>query len=388
MRILHCIPSMAGGGAERQLTYLAAGLVQRGVHTHVALVRRGEHFQELERSGAKVHQLAASGNHSPALALIIHRLIQRLQPDVIQTWLTQMDIVAGIVARFNRVPWILSERNSAPSYARSWKNRLREWLGREASAVIANSQSGSDYWGKHLPSRVPRVVISNALPLDSIDETLPLHPATCGVGPGEKLVLYVGRLHFTKNLPTLLHALKRVTGELPIKAVLCGEGPERAALEQAIANLGLAGRVRLQGYVSDPWQWMKRADVFVSPSFVEGHPNTVMEAMACGVPLVVSDIPAHREFLDEHTARLIDPNAPDRFAQAILGALKSPEAARGRTVLARKRSQAWSVDTMTVQHLAAYSHVLRSAGREASRSPVVSGHQRLVSTQPDRSLAS
>ena len=86
----------------------------------------------------------------------------------------------------------------------------------------------------------------------------------------------------------------------------------RAAVEAAVAGLGLADRVRLVGFVPDAWAWMKRASVLVSPSLFEGHPNVVLEAAACGCPLVVSDIPAHREFLDGENAVLVDTGDPDR----------------------------------------------------------------------------
>src|SRR5262245_27108466 len=137
MKVLHCIPSMAGGGAERQLAYLARGLSSRGVETHVALSRRGENYERLLRSGARIHELQISNNHSPGLVWSLNQLVQTIRPAVIQTWLTQMDIVAGAVALWNRVPWILTERNSAQRYSRGVKDRLRLWLGRRTSALVA-----------------------------------------------------------------------------------------------------------------------------------------------------------------------------------------------------------------------------------------------------------
>src|SRR5688572_15189165 len=151
MRILHCIPSMAGGGAERQLGYLAKGLVTRGVETHVVFRGRGENFARLEASGAVLHEISCSGNHSPRFPLALHRLVRRLQPDLIQTWLTQMDIMGGAAALLNDVPWILSERNSARSYPSSWTNRLRASVGRRMAALVSTSQAACDYWRERLP---------------------------------------------------------------------------------------------------------------------------------------------------------------------------------------------------------------------------------------------
>ena len=76
MKVLHCITSMTGGGAERQLAYLVRGLVSSGVETHVALTRRGENYERLAGSGATVHEISLSNIYSPALLVALHRLIR------------------------------------------------------------------------------------------------------------------------------------------------------------------------------------------------------------------------------------------------------------------------------------------------------------------------
>ena len=88
--------------------------------------------------------------------------------------------------------------------------------------------------------------------------------------------------------------------------ILCGEGPQRSELEVMRHKLGLDADVHFTGHLpaASVWALMKKASVFVSLSAYEGCPNTVMEAMACGCPLVLSDIPAHREILDESVCAL------------------------------------------------------------------------------------
>ena len=114
MRILHLIPTLHGGGAERQLVYLAAGLRALGCDVHVGLQQGGTNLARLEAAQATVHQLNTRGNYDPRILPAIVRLIRRVRPDVVQTWLMQMDVAGGAAALLTGTPWIVSERSSGP----------------------------------------------------------------------------------------------------------------------------------------------------------------------------------------------------------------------------------------------------------------------------------
>jgi glycosyltransferase involved in cell wall biosynthesis len=108
---------------------------------------------------------------------------------------------------------------------------------------------------------------------------------------------------------------------------------------------------------------MKRAAVFVSPALFEGHPNSVMEAAACGCPLIVSDIPAHREFLDETSALLVPVLDSARLATAIEQVLDCPDAARSRAQWAATTAQAWSAERIAAEYERVYVEVLGNVTR-------------------------
>src|SRR5690349_10334164 len=114
--VLHLIPNMGGGGAERELAHLAGALHRQGLNVHVGLIGEGPNYEHLARGGAVLHKIGAFSNYDPRLLLRIHRLMREVRPNVVQTWMTQMDVVGGAVARWRRVPWILSERASAIFY--------------------------------------------------------------------------------------------------------------------------------------------------------------------------------------------------------------------------------------------------------------------------------
>jgi glycosyltransferase involved in cell wall biosynthesis len=356
MRVLHCVPSMTGGGAERQLAYLAAGLVAAGDEVHVALEHGGANLERLRGSGASVHALEGLGHHDPRLLFRLRGLVRELRPQVVQTWITQMDVLGGLVALASGLPWVVAEQNSALHYPPTWKNRLRRLVGKRASAVVANSATGSRYW-EELGGRARRYVVPNGLPLAEIAEARASDGAALGLQPRERLVLFAGRFVEQKNLPGLLRALPAVAALPDVRVVLCGEGPEREALQALASALGLDGRVALAGYQPDVWGLMKRASAFVSVSRHEGQPNTVQEAMACGCPLVVSDIPEHREILDAASALLVPPGSPERIAEALCAVLADRAAAEARARAASERVAGRSIPAMAAAYRAVYRDV-------------------------------
>lgn len=366
-RILHCIPSMGGGGAERQLAYLATALVRRGWDVHVALVAGGPNMARLEDGGSVVHRLRARGNYDPAIIWRLARTIERVRPDVVQVWMIQMELVGGLAARYTRVPWILSERCSEAAYTQSFKYKVREWIAPGASAVVSNSSGGREYWEGRLPASVVRSVIPNALPVDEIRATPPADVARTGLPASESIILFAGRLTEQKNPETLMAALASVLARPNTRAIFAGEGPLAETLDALSREYRIQDRVRFAGYVIDLWAWMKRASVFVSPSRFEGHPNTVLEAAACGCPLVVSDIAAHREFLDDRSARLVPPDDAARLARGIIEVLDDPEAARDRAGRAARTVEAWSPAAIAEQYERVYLDVIaRTAPAEAA----------------------
>jgi glycosyltransferase involved in cell wall biosynthesis len=244
--------------------------------------------------------------------------------------LPQMDVVGGVAAGWAGVPWILSERSAAVAYDRNMKNRLRERIAGRASAIVANSKGGRAFWESRVPDRVFRYVIPNIGPFQEIEEASPIEDETIGLAHGRRLILSVASFTPLKNVPRVVRAVARVANRIDCEAFLCGDGTDPRSIDEAIRAAGLGERVRLLGLRTDVWRLMHRADVLVSASVVEGQPNAVLEAMAAGCPIVLSDIPAHREVADETCALFVDPHSVDSIAEGIANALLDAKASRMR----------------------------------------------------------
>ncbi|WP_143270753.1 glycosyltransferase, partial [Bradyrhizobium brasilense] len=169
MRILHLIPTLKYGGAERQARQLLFALNEKGID--VALFSRVDAADaiELRAGGITVRPIHCKSNYHPQLLSGLATFVRDWKPHLIQTWMPMMDILGGIVALTIGIPFVISERSAEANYSERGKALARKFLGHGAAAVVANSPAGMDYWKGH-----PRLhLIPNGLDLDAIRVAAP-----------------------------------------------------------------------------------------------------------------------------------------------------------------------------------------------------------------------
>lgn len=165
-----------------------------------------------------------------------------------------------------------------------------------------------------------------------------MHIVHCGVQPDRygrenlpagKTLIFVGRLAAEKGVPVLLDAMAKLHAADPeVRLILVGDGSERPAIEARIADLGLTEAVNITGYLSqgDVAKQLSQADIFTLPSFAEGVPVVLMEAMATGLPVVTTRIAGIAELVEDGVGGfLAPPGNPDELAAHLETLLKDPE---------------------------------------------------------------
>ncbi len=157
------------------------------------------------------------------------------------------------------------------------------------------------------------------------------------------VLLFVGNLRREKGLYELIEAFSRIRKQVP-NAVLriCGQGPERAGLEQAIHRHGLSDSIQMVGAVMPERMhlWMQACDVFSLPSYSEGMPNVVMEAMACGVPMITTTVGGLPDAVgDSAGAILVSPKQVEPLTDAILRVCLDPSLRREMSLAARSTAE-------------------------------------------------
>ncbi|MCK9241490.1 glycosyltransferase, partial [Desulfocurvus sp.] len=331
IRVLHLITGLNTGGAEMMLTKLVAGMDPAGFEPHVVtLLGEGPLAARVRAAGASVESLGlARGRVAPSAVWRLTRLLRRVRPDVVQTWLYHADLlglVAARLARVGRVVWNL--RCSNMDFAHS--GRLTRYtvaacarLSSLPDAVVANSRVAVDVH-RALGYRPRRVeVIPNGFDMHRFAPDPAARGsvrAELGVAPGAPLVGMVARFDPQKDHATFLRAARAVADARPdAQFVLLGDGvqadnPEMAALVRAAAP-GL--RPHLLGRRDDVARLAAALDVAVlSSAYGEGFPNVVGEAMACGVPCVVTDTGDSAAVVGG-TGRVVPPRDAPALADAV-----------------------------------------------------------------------
>ena len=298
-RVFVYVPHLRMGGGETSMLRLAHGLAQTGLA--VDLVVHTLDTRELALpAGVQVLDLGCGGTLAAvprlAAALREHR------PRWLLSAFPHTNIAAVAARALSRTETRCVITEHAPLSQQivqqgNWRYRLLppllRWFYRRADAVVAVSNGVRDDLQALVGLAAPPVVIRNpVLPPDFSAESArePDHPWL--LDPQLETVLSVCRLGAEKDLPTLLHAFAEVRRTRPAARLLvAGDGPERAALEALITTLGLGAIAQLPGRTDQPLRWMRRAAVFVLASRFEGFGNVLVEAMACGTPVVATDCP-------------------------------------------------------------------------------------------------
>lgn len=328
LKVCFFIWGLRAAGAERVLTFLANAWSEKGWRVQILTMEDGrvEPFYPLaEGVGLRTLDLLKdSASFASGLANNLRRIrtlrraIREARPDVLISFVDKANILAVCASRGLGVPVIISERTdpSRRSLGRWW-TLLRGLAYPRAAAVVFQSQAVRDWF----PPRVRRkgVVIPNPVP-----------PPPPGDAPERrpKRIVAMGRLFPVKGFDLLLDAFSLAAAREPDWILdIWGEGPERDALQRQARDLGLAERIRFPGLTERPYEVLRGADLFILSSRAEGFPNVLVEAMACGTPVISTDFggAAKEIFQDGVDGLLVRPEDPQALAAAMLRLMADPE---------------------------------------------------------------
>ena len=327
MRILLLVSSMNAGGAERVAASLVNAWVREG--HDVCLMPTfsrgtGQSFYPLDPGVRQVwvaQHLSGPGMfRTLAKPLILRRLIQQEAPDVIVSFLTNVNVMVLAATKGLDIPVIVCERTN-PAASKNISNvlaRARRLLYPQADAVMLQTQQAAEVFARVVPGLQHVAVIPNPLPpaLESaaraVDdsgrvtyvsesaatdtETAAAETKSAGADAqagGRKHLCAMGRFVATKRFEMLIDVFARLAPDVPDwDLTIWGEGPLLHQLQEKVRTLGMQDRIHLPGKTDQPWDAISGADAFVMTSEVEGFPNVLLESMALGLPCVTMDCPS------------------------------------------------------------------------------------------------
>ena len=367
MRVVQIIDSLVAGGKERQFCELARGLAERpGVDVEVVVLSDVIQYAALEGVPVPIHTIARNhGGASLSDFLRVRRLLQSLKPDVVHSWNSMCSVYAGPAAWLGGAAFVNGAFRNAEA-KQSPGMRLRTLLTLPFSDVaVANSRAGAAAY--KLPAR-KSASIHNGFDGSRLAALPPAAEVRRSLGIDTPFAVgMVAGFRPDKDYRTFLQmatALTRRRDDVTVVAV--GDGPERESLQREFPSAGFP-RIRFLGHRTDVEAISSIFSVGVLTSFNEGISNAVMEYMALGKPVVVSDIPGNRELVDEgRSGFLVPANDAETLESRISELLDNADLAErfgaaGHETIGRD----FSFPAMIDAYLSLYRNVLarRAAGK-------------------------
>lgn len=330
------LPSLAGGGAERVFIGLANHFAARGINTHLVVNAASGPLRELVSPQVQLHSLGALRTRKAFLPLVAH--LRAYRPDVIYSALFGANLAVLFAEQLARsgARIIVSERNHFTVLAGHWSwtkravfTTLIRWVYRQAHWVTAVAGGVADDIARvaGLPRERVAVVYNPAPGAAELADAQSDPSPDPWFDEAAPVLVAAGRLMKQKDYPSMLAAFAKVRAVRPARLIILGEGPLLAELEALAADLGIADSVRFAGFKMNRFSYMARADILLLSSVTEGFPNVLVEAMACGTPVISTDCAGNgpREILGEHLAAALVPVADiDAMEAAILHELDHP----------------------------------------------------------------
>lgn len=347
-RIALYLNNLEIGGAESVVVELGNRFVELGFEVDFVLGQAKGALLDKVSQRAKLVELGSRTAYLGIPALI--RYIRKESPDAFLavTELTGLVAVLSKILSGSHHHVAVSLMTTVSQHKRTplkkkIEHLLLTWLYPKADRIIAVSHGVAadfaDYIGIH-PDRI-KVIYNPVITSQLLSE------ATMNVDhpffePGRPpVILGVGRLSEAKNFPSLIEAFALVRKHIPARLLIVGEGEQRATLERLIDSLGLAAEVSLPGFVSSPFPYMRRASVFVLSSLWEGLPAVLIEALACGAPVVSTDCQSGPSEILDHGkyGHLVPVNDVAALAAAIEASLLGDDRRPPREWLDQFRSE-------------------------------------------------
>jgi glycosyltransferase involved in cell wall biosynthesis len=339
-RILFHTGSLRGGGAQRVIITLLRELDRERFESALVLWKReGAYFDLLppdvpvicfpDGVGARRHNIAQLG-----------KIIEDVRPDVVMSFLDGANVLS-LETRLLKRPdcsFLISQRNNLSvslernypySTLRRWlKKRYVAWLYPKADHIItlSNGVKTDLVQNFNIPSEMITPIYN---PVDlALIKKQSWTPAHYPWPRGQyKLILGVGRLIEQKGFSDLIRAFSQVRERTPSKLVILGEGVLGGELEALVVSFNLQGDVYMPGFADNPWAYMRDADLFVLSSHWEGLGNVLIEAMACGTPVIATDCDFGPREIIRHGENgiLVPVGDVERLTEQILLLLQHPE---------------------------------------------------------------
>ena len=366
-RVFHLITRLLKGGAEAKTIETVLGLDGYEFVVGHGAEYDPEQVSRLEAAGIETQRFRSIRHYNPVTAVpalgAVARYIRREEFDIVHTHSTEAGVIGRFAAALAGVPAIVHTVHGVP-FA-SDRNDALEWFvlqcehraAKRIDRLITNADAiAEDYLSRGIGRPEQYTTVYSGIDLDRFRG---VEPAGDVSGDGVRVVM-IGRLADGKGFEDLLAAVDRMEADLSV--YLVGDGPLRESLVAEIEDRGLSETVHMLGYREDVPAILAASDVAVLPSYREGTPRVLTEAMASGLPVVATDIAGIPEQIsDGENGFLIEPGDIDALVDRLEQLTSDPALREEFGTAGRDRVERFSVESMLADLEGVYRDVLAAS---------------------------
>lgn len=348
-KVCFVLPSLNGGGAERAAVHIINGLDPARWHRSMFLfAREGPYLDEVDRSVAitSAEKTSRIGRWNA-----LRTFVARERPDIVMAFLSYFSVLSAARAANvgSRVVFNLQTPMSAflTDADYQWRRGGHKTafsavtrIGYGATDLIVATSHGvaGDLTQNFAIDPAQISVIPNPVDLARVRAAIaePINERVLPTGSGP-LIVAAGRLAEAKNYPLMIEAFAALRKDMPARLCILGQGELEQPLRRLVVERGLADAIVLAGFQANPWKYIAHADVFLLTSRYEGFGNVLIEAMACGVPVIATASAGTRDIIHHgHDGMLVESHTPQAIVAALQAMLRSADR---RTAMANHATQ-------------------------------------------------
>jgi glycosyltransferase involved in cell wall biosynthesis len=360
-KILFVIPSLAKNGAENVLVMILQHLNRERFQPAVLSFHSRNDFGSDIPDDVKILSLHKKNKWDNLNILFrLSKVLRDENPDLICSFITYTNYLCSMAKSFSRIktPLIISERTylslaiQLQKYIAIKQILIRHYYPK-ADAIICVSQGVYHDLVAHVGiTQKQYKIIYNPIDLNKIQNLALEEVDHSWFSDSIPVLVACGRLIPPKNFPLLLKAISLVIKSMPVRLIVLGEGTLRNNLINTTAHLGISKNVSFLGYQKNPYKYMARAKGFILSSSFEGFGNVIIEAMACGTPVISTRCPSGPDEIisDGVNGILVPVNDAPAMAAAIKRLLSDPALQAQLAVQGKKRVTDFSIDKIITEY--------------------------------------
>jgi glycosyltransferase involved in cell wall biosynthesis len=370
IKVLFFISSLAGGGAERVMVDILTHIDRRMLEPVLVLLHPHESSPYRESLPREIRIIVIERRSNTVIGKIRQliyfvKTVFRERPHVMLSMLTHNNIMALFAGILSGIRVIVCEHIMLGKATETGEGKrmlgipvapMVTILYRFADKVISVSEEIGENLIRefHVPARKIQIIY-NPIDFDRVTELSKIRPGHPFFEEEVPVVIAAGRLVPQKGFDILIEAFRLVLSEMDARLIILGEGSEQESLNRLVKDRNITARVFFAGFQNNPYSFLSRADLFVLSSLYEGLPLVLLEAMACGTPVVSADCRSGpREILDNGRYGVLVPAGDtNALARGVLEMLRNRALRNNFSIVGKKRASDFSVGRIITQYEAA-----------------------------------